>query len=74
VVSGHRPDRRSRLLRLTRTSGLGARGYGGGYAHTHVGQYVRDSSDAEDKCGGDDFGSEWEWEGVSMLEGHETDC
>ena len=47
--------------------------HGEGCAHG-TGGHVRDSSDAEDEGGGEDLGSEWEWECVSTLEGHETEC
>ena len=51
------------------------------YTHTHKegclhgnGEHVRNGSDVEDEGGSGDFGSEWEWECVSTLEGHETEC
>ena len=33
--------------------------HGESCAHTHGEQHARDSSDAEDEGGGEDFGSEW---------------
>ena len=47
--------------------------HGEACAHEAEG-HVRDSSDKEDEGGGEDLGSECEWECVSTLEGHETEC